>query len=108
MKKSKLLRVRWNCAPDLPSTLPHTLLAADERGDGAEALGLGKMFSDPNMFQKLAANPRTAKHLADASFMQKVPHSPVPPCPPTPALTALLFVCSSNSYSRTRSSDKAY
>lgn len=92
----------------LPSTLTHTLLAADERGDGTEALGLGKMFSDPNMFSKLAANPRTAKHLADASFMQKVPRTPVPPCPPTPALTALLFVCSSNSYSRTRSSDKAY
>ncbi|KAI9433302.1 chaperone [Lactarius indigo] len=46
--------------------------AADERGDGAEALGIGKMFSDPNLFAKLAANPRTAKHLADASFMQKL------------------------------------
>ncbi|KAI0260926.1 chaperone [Gloeopeniophorella convolvens] len=46
--------------------------AADERGDGAEALGLGKMFSDPNLLTKLAANPRTAKHLADASFMQKI------------------------------------
>jgi stress-induced-phosphoprotein 1 len=46
--------------------------AADESGDGADALGIGKMFSDPGMFAKLAANPRTAKHLADASFMQKV------------------------------------
>ena len=46
--------------------------AADESGDGAEALGIGKMFSDPGMFAKLASNPRTAKHLADASFMQKV------------------------------------
>jgi stress-induced-phosphoprotein 1 len=35
-------------------------------------MGFGKMFSDPGMFAKLAANPRTAKHLADASFMQKV------------------------------------
>ena len=34
-------------------------------------MGLGKMFSDPNLFSKLAANPRTAKLLADASFMQK-------------------------------------
>jgi stress-induced-phosphoprotein 1 len=34
-------------------------------------MGIGKMFSDPNMFSKLAANPRTAKLLADASFMQK-------------------------------------
>ncbi|KAH9017984.1 chaperone [Lactarius pseudohatsudake] len=46
--------------------------ATDERGDGAEAMGIGKMFSDPNLFAKLAANPRTAKHLADASFMQKL------------------------------------
>ncbi|KAH8996973.1 chaperone [Lactarius hatsudake] len=46
--------------------------ASDERGDGAEAMGIGKMFSDPNLFAKLAANPRTAKHLADASFMQKL------------------------------------
>ena len=35
-------------------------------------MGIGKMFSDPNLFSKLAANPRTAKLLADASFMQKV------------------------------------
>ncbi|KAH9991493.1 activator of Hsp70 and Hsp90 chaperone [Russula vinacea] len=46
--------------------------AADERGDGAEAMGIGKMFSDPAMFAKLASNPRTAKHLADVSFMQKL------------------------------------
>ena len=46
--------------------------AADECGDGADAMGLGNMFSDPGMFAKLAANPRTAKHLADVSFMQKV------------------------------------
>ncbi|TFY60717.1 hypothetical protein EVG20_g7325 [Dentipellis fragilis] len=43
---------------------------ADERGDGAEAMGLAKMFGDPNLIGKLAANPRTQKHLADASFMQ--------------------------------------
>jgi hypothetical protein len=35
-------------------------------------MGLGNMFNDPGMFAKLAANPRTAKHLADAGFMQKV------------------------------------
>ena len=46
------------------------LPAADERGDGAEAFGLGKMFADPNLFGKLAANPRTAKHLADPTFVQ--------------------------------------
>ncbi|KAK0231232.1 activator of Hsp70 and Hsp90 chaperone [Armillaria fumosa] len=35
-----------------------------------DALGLGKMFTDPNLFAKLAANPRTAMHLADPSFAQ--------------------------------------
>jgi len=35
-------------------------------------MGLGKMFSDPNLFGKLAANPRTSKHLADPSFVQKL------------------------------------
>ncbi|KAK0467907.1 activator of Hsp70 and Hsp90 chaperone [Desarmillaria tabescens] len=35
-----------------------------------DALGLGKMFADPNLFAKLAANPRTAKHLADPNFAQ--------------------------------------
>ena len=57
-----------------------TCVAADERGDGADVMGIGKMFSDPNLFSKLAANPRTAKLLADASFMQKaciiIPLSP--------------------------------
>jgi len=37
-----------------------------------DAMGIGKMFSDPSLFSKLAANPRTAKHLADPSFVQKV------------------------------------
>lgn len=46
--------------------------AAEERGDGAEALGLGKLFSDPNLIGKLASNPRTQKHLADPTFIQKM------------------------------------
>jgi len=37
-----------------------------------ESFGLGKLFSDPNIMAKLAGNPRTAKHLADPSFVQKV------------------------------------
>lgn len=45
---------------------------ADERGDGAEAFGLGKMFSDPTLLAKLAANPRTAKHLSDPTFVQRL------------------------------------
>lgn len=45
---------------------------ADERGDGAEAFGLGKMFGDPALLAKLAANPRTAKHLSDPAFVQRL------------------------------------
>jgi stress-induced-phosphoprotein 1 len=37
-----------------------------------EPLGLGKIFSDPAALTKLAANPRTAKHLADPTFVQQV------------------------------------
>jgi stress-induced-phosphoprotein 1 len=40
--------------------------------DGGEATGLGKMFADPNLLGKLATNPRTQKHLADPTFVQKV------------------------------------
>lgn len=46
--------------------------AADSAEDGAEAFGLAKMFSDPNLFGKLATNPRTQKHLADPAFVQKL------------------------------------
>ena len=38
---------------------------------GADA-GLGKMFSDPKLLQKLASNPKTSGLLADPSFMQKL------------------------------------
>lgn len=37
-----------------------------------EGLGLGKLFADPNLLGKLASNPRTAKHLADPAFRQKL------------------------------------
>ena len=30
------------------------------------------MFNDPQMIQKLAANPKTARYLADPSFMAKL------------------------------------
>jgi len=53
----------------LPSLPP---LAAADRGPDGEELGLGKMFSDPNILAKLAANPRTQKLLADPTFVQKV------------------------------------
>ncbi|KAJ7895939.1 activator of Hsp70 and Hsp90 chaperone [Mycena olivaceomarginata] len=43
--------------------------AVDEK---EEVGGFGKMFSDPNLFGKLAANPWTSKHLADPAFVQKL------------------------------------
>ena len=56
---------------DLSKNFVQATAAADD------AMGLGKMFSDPNLFGKLAANPRTAKHLADPSFVQKVKFPPL-------------------------------
>lgn len=59
-------------------------LASVERAIQAEAMGgggnagadpaggLGQMFSDPNLIQKLASNPKTSALLADPSFMQKL------------------------------------
>jgi stress-induced-phosphoprotein 1 len=35
-------------------------------------MGLGKIFSDPNMISKLAANPKTSKYLADPTFINTV------------------------------------
>ena len=60
------------------------------------ALGLGKMFSDPSIWAKLAGNPKTAPLLADPSFTQKVrvfpaylnlrtPSLTPSPAPPNPA-----------------------
>lgn len=47
-------------------------IEAEARADGVTGDPLGGMFSDPNMIQKLAANPKTSKYLADPSFMQKL------------------------------------
>ena len=44
--------------------------AIDSEGAGGLGGGLGKIFSDPQIFQKLAANPKTSGFLADPSFMQ--------------------------------------
>ncbi|KAL8766136.1 MAG: hypothetical protein Q9209_006976 [Squamulea sp. 1 TL-2023] len=52
--------------------------AADGEGSGGLG-GLGNMFNDPNMIQKLASNPKTSSLLADPSFMakiQKLKHNP--------------------------------
>ncbi|KAJ3503397.1 hypothetical protein NLJ89_g8453 [Agrocybe chaxingu] len=45
---------------------------AKAHSNADEPLGLGKFFSDPNILGKLATNPRTQKHLADPSFVQKI------------------------------------
>jgi stress-induced-phosphoprotein 1 len=40
--------------------------------EAADPTGMGKMFQDPSLYAKLAANPKTAPLLSDPSFMQKV------------------------------------
>lgn len=50
-------------------------IEAEARADGAggdASGGLGGMFNDPQMFQKLASNPKTAPLLADSEFMGKL------------------------------------
>ena len=48
-------------------------LEAEESGiGGGPGGGLGSMFNDPQLFQKLAKNPKTASLLADPQFMQKL------------------------------------
>lgn len=44
---------------------------AQESG-GPAGSGIGDMFKDPQMFAKLAANPKTAPLLADQGFMEKL------------------------------------
>ncbi|KXX79448.1 Heat shock protein sti1 [Madurella mycetomatis] len=41
-------------------------------GLGDPSGGIGKMFSDPNLLQKLASNPKTSSLLADPGFMAKL------------------------------------
>ncbi|KAK3071376.1 Hsp90 cochaperone [Teratosphaeriaceae sp. CCFEE 6253] len=48
---------------------------AEARADGLggdPSGGLGSMFNDPQLYQKLAKNPKTAPYLADPQFMQKL------------------------------------
>jgi stress-induced-phosphoprotein 1 len=48
---------------------------AEATADGVEgdpSAGLGGMFNDPALFQKLANNPKTASLLGDAEFMAKL------------------------------------
>ncbi|KAL2010872.1 hypothetical protein VTN00DRAFT_3590 [Thermoascus crustaceus] len=48
---------------------------AEAKADGVSGDptgGLGNMFNDPQLFQKLASNPKTSALLADREFMQKL------------------------------------
>ena len=52
--------------------LPTSFSCAAHDSSGSDGGGLGKFFADPNLLGKLATNPRTAKHMADPSFRQKL------------------------------------
>ena len=48
-------------------------IEAEARADGVDpGNALGNMFSDPQMIQKLANNPKTSSYLADSAFMAKL------------------------------------
>lgn len=50
-------------------------VAAEAKADGLAddpSGGLGSMFNDPQLYQKLAANPKTSGFLADGQFMAKL------------------------------------
>lgn len=47
-------------------------IEAEMKEDGATGDPLGGMFNDPQMIQKLAQNPKTARYLADPGFMAKL------------------------------------
>lgn len=52
-------------------------IEAEAREDGADLGegglgGLGNMFNDPQLIQKLASNPKTAQYLADPQFVAKL------------------------------------
>ncbi|KAF8900012.1 chaperone [Mucidula mucida] len=58
-------------SPAIRKGLKEVQDAKDHEGPD-DAMGLGKMFSDPNLLGKLASNPRTQKHLADPSFVKQI------------------------------------
>ncbi|KAF5387737.1 hypothetical protein D9615_000064 [Tricholomella constricta] len=55
-------------SPAIRKGLQEVETAKSSEGAGA----FGNMFSDPNLLGKLAANPRTQRHMADPAFVQKI------------------------------------
>ncbi|EMR64618.1 hypothetical protein MGN70_006552 [Eutypa lata] len=59
----------------LKSSLASVKRAIEQEAGGAgfdPSGGLGKMFSDPNLLQKLMNNPKTSGYFADPSFIAKI------------------------------------
>ncbi|KAI1384341.1 heat shock protein [Hypoxylon trugodes] len=59
----------------LKSSLASVQRAIEQDGGGLggdPAGGLGKMFNDPNLLQKLMSNPKTSGYFADPSFIAKI------------------------------------
>jgi stress-induced-phosphoprotein 1 len=48
------------------------LMKTQDGVTGDPSAGLGGMFNDPQLIQKLASNPKTSKFLADPTFMAKL------------------------------------
>lgn len=67
--KSKMRKVCIRRHMSLNASLTRCL--ERESSSGGDA-GIGKMFADPNLFAKLAANPKTSALLADPSFMMQL------------------------------------
>ena len=59
-------------SPALRKGLSEVQEAKEHSAGGGDAMGIGKLFSDPNMFNKLASNPKTKQYLADPGFINKV------------------------------------
>ncbi|KAF8914141.1 chaperone [Gymnopilus junonius] len=64
--------IKLEDSPALRKGLQEVRDAKAHSASDDEPMGLGKMFADPNIFGKLAGNPRTAKYLADPAFVQKL------------------------------------
>ncbi|KAH9894659.1 hypothetical protein F4778DRAFT_747793 [Xylariomycetidae sp. FL2044] len=57
----------------LKSSLASVKRAMEQETGGADPTGgLGNMFKDPNLLQKLMNNPKTSQYFADPSFIQKI------------------------------------